>query len=128
MMDGVEASLLEFAVVLVGAGSQRDEALEQALGGGLAALFEQGAGVVVMLEVAVALEAAQVPGDEAVVVIDAQPLGVALQGQALGGVLRGPGIAIGVEGARCGEQRGFNHRCSRPLTWASGMAAREWRR
>ena len=83
MMDAVEAALLEFAEVLVGADGQRDEALEQALGAGLAALFEQGAGVVVMLEVAVALVAAQVPGDEAVVVIDVQPLGVALQGQVL---------------------------------------------
>ena len=36
-----------------------------------------------MLEVAVALVAAQVPGDEAVVVVDAQPVGVAPQGQAL---------------------------------------------
>ena len=82
-MDGIEPALLEFAVVLVGAGGERDEALEQALGGGLAALFEQGAGVVGMLEVAVSFVAAQVPGDEAVLVIDAQPLGVALQGQAL---------------------------------------------
>ena len=46
VMDGVESALLEFAVVLVGAGGERDEALEQALGGGLASLFEQGAGVV----------------------------------------------------------------------------------
>ena len=37
--------MLEFAVVLVGAGGERDEALEQALGGGLAALLEEGAGV-----------------------------------------------------------------------------------
>ena len=59
VMDRIEATLLELAVVLVGAGGQRDEALEQALGGGLAALFEQGAGVVGVLEVAVSLVASR---------------------------------------------------------------------
>ena len=58
-MDGIEAALLEFAVVLVGTGGEGDEALEQALGGGLAALFEQGAGGVGMLEVAVTLVASR---------------------------------------------------------------------
>ena len=82
-MDGVEAALFELAVVLVGAGGEGDEALQETLGGGLAALFEQGAGMVGMLEVAVALVASQVPGDEALVVVEAQPLGRALQGQAL---------------------------------------------
>ena len=47
---------------------------EQAPGGGFAALFEQGAGMVGMLDVEVALVAAQVPGDEAFVVVDPQPL------------------------------------------------------
>ena len=98
MMDGVEAAVREFAVILVGAGGERDEALEQALGGGLAALFEQGAGMVGMLEVAVSLVASRVAGEETVVVVDAQPVGIALQGQALRGVLGGHGIAIGVEG------------------------------
>ena len=83
MMDGVEAAVREFAVILVGAGGERDEALEQALGGGLATLFEQGAGMVGVLEVAVSLVASRVAGEETVVVVDAQPVGVALQGQAL---------------------------------------------
>ena len=46
----------------------------QAPGGGFAALFEQDAGMVGMLDVEVALVAAQVPGEEAFVVVDPQPL------------------------------------------------------
>ena len=61
-MDGVEAAVCELAVVLVGAGGERDEALEQALCAGLAALFEQGAGMVGVLEVAVTLVASAVAG------------------------------------------------------------------
>ena len=75
-MDRIEAALLEFAVVLVGPGGEGDEALEQALGGGLAALFEQGAGMVGVLEVAVSLVASPVSGEETVVVVDAQPVGI----------------------------------------------------
>ena len=82
-MDGVEAAVREFAVVLVGAGGERDEALEQALCAGFASLFEQGAGMVGVLEVAVTLVASAVAGEETVVVVDAQPVGIALQGQAL---------------------------------------------
>ena len=51
-----------------------------------------------VLEVAVSLVASPVSGEETVVVVDAQPVGIALQGQALRGVLGGHGIAIGVEG------------------------------
>ena len=107
VMDRIEAALLEFAVVVVGTGGEGDEALEQALGGGLAALFEQGTGMVGVLEVAVSLVASPVAGEETVVVVDAQPVGIALQGQALRGVLGGHGIAIGVEGsARCASSLG----------------------
>ena len=62
-MDGIEAALLKLAVVLVGACGEGDEALEQALGGGLASLFEQGAGMVGVLEVAVTLVASRVTGE-----------------------------------------------------------------
>ena len=107
VMDRIEAALLEFAVVLVGAGGEGDEALEQALGGGFSALLEQGAGMVGVLEVAVTLVASPVSGEETVVVVDAQPVGIALQGQALRGVLGGHGVAIGVEGsARCASLLG----------------------
>ena len=48
VMEGIETSQCEFPVILVGPCGEGDEALEHALGAGLSALLEQGAGMVGM--------------------------------------------------------------------------------
>ena len=98
VMEGIEASQGEFLVVLVGPCGEGDEALEHALGASPSALFEQGAGMVGMLEVAVSLVASPVSCDEPVAVVDAKPVGVAVEGEPGRGVLGGHGVAVGLEG------------------------------
>ena len=94
----VEAALLQFGVVPLGVGREAREAPEQLLAAGAPALVEQGSGMVGVLEVPVPVVAARMPGDEPVVAVDADPVGVGLQHQALGGMLGGHRVAVGLEG------------------------------
>ena len=45
-----------------------------------------------------ALVAAHVAGNELITVVDAQAIGIGFEGQCLTGILRGDGIAVGVDG------------------------------
>ena len=98
VVAGVEAALLEFRVVRLGARRQRQEALQQPLAAGAHALGQQGLGMIRVLEVPVPVVAARMPGDEPVLAVDADPVGIGFQRQALGGVLGGHRVAVGLEG------------------------------
>ena len=84
-------------MVVFGAGTERVEAQEPLGVAGAAALVEEFLDVIGVLEVAVALVAAGMGGDEVVGVVEAEAVGKGVEGEALGGVERGHGVAVGVE-------------------------------
>lgn len=93
----LEAAGAELAVVGFGLGAQGVEGQQPGGIAGAAAAFAQVFGVVGVLEVAVALVAARVGGDQVVGMIEAEPVGEGMQGQALGGVECGHRVAVGVD-------------------------------
>ena len=80
----------------IGVGGQGEEALHEFLMPCAAPLREQLARMVGIFEVAMALIATRMSGDEFVVVINAQANGIAVQCQTSGGVFGGHGVAVGV--------------------------------
>ncbi len=98
VVGGVEAAQLQFGVIPLGAGRDGQEALQQALPPGAPALVEQGLGMIGVFEVLVPVVAARMPGEEGVVVVDADPVRPGFQRQPLRGVFRGHRVAVGLEG------------------------------
>ena len=82
----------------LGVGGQGEEALHEFLMSCAAPLCEKLAGMVGIFEVAMALIGARMSGDEFVVVIDTQALGIGLQSQAPGSVFSRNGVAVGLYG------------------------------
>ena len=81
MQEDVEPPFGQPLVEGLGLGGQGQQPLEQLLIAGPAALLEQGPGMVGILEVLVAVVAADVAGQEFVLLVDAQVIGVDLEGQ-----------------------------------------------
>ena len=93
----VEVAGFELLVIELGLRAEGVEG-EQPFGvPGAAALFEEFLDVVGVFEVAVALVAAGVGGDEVVGVIEAEAVGEGVEGELLGGVEVGHGVAVGVQ-------------------------------
>ena len=78
MVAGVEPALLQAIVIGCRIWRQRQEVHHQALVAGTAALGDQALGVVRILDVLVATIAAQMTGNELVVEVDADPVGIGL--------------------------------------------------
>ena len=76
MLLGVEATLGELAVIKVGLGRQGDKAHEDLLVAGFFALGQKRLGVVGVLEVLVALIAADMPCDQFLARVDTNALGI----------------------------------------------------
>jgi hypothetical protein len=96
MMGGIEAALGERSVVGLGLRGEGEEAPEELLLAGVVALREQCLGMIRILDVAMALIAAQVASDEGVVVVQTQPIRIDLERQQGAGLLGRHRVAIGI--------------------------------
>ena len=76
VVSGIEAAQLKLCVVGFGFGREGEEALQELLMTGASALCEEFARVVGIFEVAVSVVASGVSGDEFVIVVDAQAVGI----------------------------------------------------
>jgi hypothetical protein len=97
VVGGVEAFVLEFAGVEFGLGAELEEGQQEGRVTGPLALGQQVLEVIGIADVLVAIIAAEVGGDEFLVVIDEQLIGVNLQAQFLGGVEGRHGVTVGVQ-------------------------------
>ena len=61
------------------------------------ALFEQDLRMIGVLDILTPIEAAHVTGDELVLMVQTEPIGVRFDGEQLSGIARGYRVAIGVE-------------------------------
>ena len=84
-------------MIVFGLRAQRVEGQKPLGVASAAALVEEVFDVIGVLEVTVALVAARVGGDEVVGVIEAEAVGEDLEGEALGGMAGGHGVAVGVQ-------------------------------
>jgi len=98
VMQDVEPPLSETLVESLGLGRQRQQPLQQLLVTSATTLQKQGLGVIGILEVAPAVVAAHMPGDQPVLVVQAQLVGVELERQSGPGVFRGHRVGVGVHG------------------------------
>jgi hypothetical protein len=98
MMAGIEAPLLQFLVVLLCPWGERQETHQELLFACVAALLEERARMVGILDVLMALVAAEMPGNELLAIVDTQAIGIGLQRYPSACVLGGHGIAVGIEG------------------------------
>jgi hypothetical protein len=98
VLAGVEPALLEAVVIGLGIRRQRQEVHHQALFPGTAALGDQPLGVIRFLDVLVTTIAACVTGDELVVDVEADPVGIGFDGHPAVSVCGGDGILIGIQG------------------------------
>ena len=98
MVGWIDAPVLELPVVVVCFGAKRDKAHEDLLVGGLFALSDQLLGMIRVLDVLVPVIGSWMAGDELIVVIDADPVGIGFEGQPCSGMLGGHGVVIGVNG------------------------------
>ena len=97
VMADVEAPLGQMIVIDLGLGREAQEREEQPVVPRVGALAQQLPGVVGVLEVAPALVAAQVLGNEFVAIEQPQPLRVELERQRARGVPRRNRVAVGVD-------------------------------
>src|SRR5580704_783152 len=99
-LAGVVASVEPVLLDVIGCRiwRQRQEVHHQALFAGPAALGDQTLGVVRLLDVLVPTIAARVTGDELVVEVDADPVGIGFDRQSAVSECGGDGILIGVQG------------------------------
>ena len=98
MVARVAPALLQAVVIGLGIRRQRQETQHQALFPGPAALGNQPLGVIWILDVLVTTIAARVSGDELVVEVDADPVGIGFDRQSAVRVCGGHGILIGIQG------------------------------
>ena len=91
--QGMAAAFLQAGVVVHGRRGQGEEALEDLGIAGVPALRDQRLGVVGIFTVEVALVGAEVAGDEFVVVVQADPVGVGFEGQRAAGEAGGARVA-----------------------------------
>ena len=78
-MSGIESTQLKLLVIALGVGGQGEETLHEFLMSSAAPLCEKLAGVVGIFEVAVSVIVSWMTGDEFVVVIDTEAVGVGLE-------------------------------------------------
>ena len=89
-------------------GERLKKRTQQPLFAGGASLREQRLRMVGILDVLMAVVAARMAGDELILMVDADPLGVGLEGHARAGIFGGHRIAVGVQ--RHAELAGGAHR------------------
>jgi hypothetical protein len=94
----VEAALCELSVIEFGLGREGQKAQEELVIAGFFALRQEGLGMIGVFEIPMAVIAAGVAGDEVVVVVEAEPVGIGFQRQRLAGSGGRDGIAVGVQG------------------------------
>jgi len=104
----VEVAGGELLMIGFGVGTEGVEGEEPFGVFGAAALIEEFFDVIGVFEVAVALVAAGVGGDEVVGVIEAEAVGEGVEGELLGGVTMGNGVAVGIQddAAAVGDSNG----------------------
>lgn len=98
VVQDIQTPLLQFLVEGLGFRREGQQAHEQLLILGLAALLQEFAGMVRVFKVAVAVVAAHVAGDQFLLVVEAELVGVELQTQARASVFGGHGVSVGVQG------------------------------
>jgi hypothetical protein len=86
MMLRVESALFQGLVVGIRSRGEGEKAPQQLLRFGLAALGQKGLGMIGVLDVLMALIAPGMTGDELILVVETQPLGVELEGERSAGV------------------------------------------
>ena len=96
VVQDVEPPLGQPLVERFGLGGRGSAAGQQLLIAGPAALLEQGPRMIGVLEVLVTVVAADVAGDELVLMVEAQMIGIELEGQGGPGVFGGDRIGVGV--------------------------------
>ena len=97
-MVRVEASLFQLAVIEFGLGREGEKPHEERVIARFFALLQQRFRMIGVFEVAIAVVAADMAGDELVLVVEAEPVGIGFQRQSVAGEVSRDGIAVGVEG------------------------------
>jgi hypothetical protein len=85
MVAGVQTSLFELLVIGFGLWGEAEESAEELVIASFFSLFEQRFGVIGMFKVAVAILASRVAGDKLMVVVEAESIGIELEGEGLPG-------------------------------------------
>ena len=97
VMQRVQPPLLEFAVKRFGLRRHGQQAHQQFLIAGFAALLEQLAGMIGIFDILMPLVTARMAGDQLFLMIDAQMVWINFQGKARSGVFGGDGVGVGIE-------------------------------
>jgi hypothetical protein len=97
-MEGIDPPLCELSVVGVGVRREGEKAQEELLVASLFPLLKKRFGVIGVLEVLMAIVAAGMAGNELLLGIETEPIGIGFEGQRLAGVFGGDRVAIGIEG------------------------------
>lgn len=93
----VEAPGSEPFVVGVCAPRQGEELRQESLLAGVVTSFEQDLRMTGVLDVLAPVEAAPVTGDQLILIVNAEPIRIDLDGDAPAGVARRPRVAVGIE-------------------------------
>ena len=97
MMVKIEPALLHFSVVLLRHGGQSQKPPEQQLVSGLFPLLKQRLGMIGMFKILISVITAVMTGDELVLKVNAEPVGIGFEQQSCSCVFGRDGIAVGIQ-------------------------------
>ena len=98
VMMRIEAPRLQLEVIRLSARREREKAHEDLVIASFFALFQERLGMIGVFDICMPLVTADMAGNELVTPLETQTIGIGFQCQGVAGVLRGDGIAVGLDG------------------------------